>query len=99
MLAHLEAEIGGHHSGGVVVERLIDGGDGAVGEQGLDHLRHGHAEQRGQVSHADDRRQLDRPCRRGAGGGSSCGLGGASLEGLELAAPSAARLTGAVGGA
>ena len=39
------------------------------------------------------------PCRGGAGGGGSCGFGGASLEGLELAAPSAARLTGAVGGA
>ena len=99
LLADFEAQVGRDHGGGVIVERLVDRRDGAVGEQRLDDLGDRHAKNAGQVGHADDGRQLDRSGLAGAGRGGIGGLGGAPLERFELAAATAASLARAVRGA
>src|ERR687888_60201 len=42
LLAHLEAKIRSDNGGGVIVERLVDRRDGAVGEERLNDVGHRH---------------------------------------------------------
>src|SRR6185436_14736013 len=92
LFADLEAQVSGDDGGGVVVERLVDRGDGAVGEQRLDDLGDGQSEQRGEIGHGHDRWQFEGAGLGGASGGGGGGLGGAALEGFELAAATTAGL-------
>ena len=91
LLANFEAQVRCDDGGGVVVERLIDRGNGAIGKQGLDDLRDRHAKNAGQVGHADDSRQLNQASLGSAGGGR---VGGFStpFKGFELTAAPAASL-------
>src|SRR5205085_1325115 len=91
LLANVEAQVRGDDGGRVVVERLVNRGDGAIGEQGLDDLRDRYAKDAGQVGHTDDRRKLNWASLGGAGGG-RVGCFGAPFKGFELTAAPAASL-------
>src|SRR5207245_5502256 len=83
LLAYFEAQVGGDNSGGVVVEGLVDGGNGAVGEQRFDDLGDRQAEECREIGNAHDRGQLDHASLGGARSGCSGGLGGAPLARFE----------------
>ena len=95
LLANFEAQVSRDDRGRVVIERLVDRRDGAVGEQRLDDLCDRHAKDARQVGDAHDRRKLNWASLGGARRGGISGFG-APLKSFELAAASTTSLARAI---